>query len=192
MGKKETDKKNTFARNITIGVVAGTVATLFKKENRVKLVEKARAAKEKIWELREHAVPVKERVKETVQDIRAKGSQLTDKAVVNEKIESIKKITPLVIETLQESRDIFNKKKQELKEKEEAKRKEEELLAAQAEASATTDQEVLTEGEEKPEEGQVVEALAEGTEQVAEIEEEQVHETIVLEKKEDEAGGDKK
>lgn len=192
MGKKETDKKNTFARNITIGVVAGTVATLFKKENRVKLVEKARAAKEKIWELREQAVPVKERVKETVQDIRAKGSQLTDKAVVNEKIESIKKITPLVIETLQESRDIFNKKKQELKEKEEAKRKEEELLAAQAEASATTNQEVLTEGEEKPEEGQVVEALAEGTEQVAEIEEEQVHETIVLEKKEDEAGGDKK
>lgn len=191
MGKKETDKKNTFARNITIGVVAGTVATLFKKENRVKLVEKARAAKGKIWELREQAVPMKERVKETVQDIRAKGSQLTDKAVVNEKIESIKKITPLVIETLQESRDIFNKKKQELKEKEEAKRKEEELLAAQAEASATTDQEVLTEGEEKPEEGQVMEALAEGTEQVAEVEE-QVHEKIVLEKKEDEAGGDKK
>ncbi|WP_379971003.1 hypothetical protein [Ectobacillus sp. sgz5001026] len=183
MAKKETDKKNTFARNITIGVVAGTVVTLFKKENREKLVGKAREAKEKIWNLREQAVPMKERVKETVQDIRAKGSQLTDKAVVNEKIESIKKITPLVIETLQESRDIFNKKKQELKEKEDAKRKEEELLAAQAEASATTDQEVLTEGETKPEEGQVVEALVEGTEQV--------HGTIALEKKE-EAGGDKK
>ena len=50
-------------------------------------------------------------MKETVQDIRARGSQLTDKAVVNEKIESIKKITPLVIETLQESREIFGTKR---------------------------------------------------------------------------------
>ena len=62
MGKKETDKKNTFARNITIGVVAGTVATLFKKENRVKLVEKARVAKGKIWGLREQAAPTERNV----------------------------------------------------------------------------------------------------------------------------------
>ena len=37
-----------------------------------------------------------------------------------------------------------------------------------------------------------MEALAEGTEQVGEVVEEQIHEEIVAEKKEDEAGGDKK
>ncbi|WP_416828971.1 hypothetical protein [Ectobacillus polymachus] len=152
MEKKQTEKKNTFARNITIGVAVGALATLCKRENRERLTANARKVKEKMCDLRNQAAPIKERVKETVQDIRAKGSQLTDKEVVNEKIESIKKITPLVIETLQESREIFNRKKQELKEQEEAKRKEEELAFAQAEASATTVEEVSLETEEIPEE----------------------------------------
>ncbi|MFX3625530.1 MAG: hypothetical protein ACE3JP_16230 [Ectobacillus sp.] len=113
------ENKNTIVRNIAIGVAVGAAVTMLKKENRKMVASNVRKAKTKMVEIRQSSVPLKERMKEGVHVVGTKGRELADLKLVKEKVEEFKKLTPAVMETLKETRDIFNKKKQELKEKNE-------------------------------------------------------------------------
>lgn len=110
------EKKNSIVKDIAIGVAVGAAMTMLRKENRERFASNARRAKTKMIEIREHAAPLKDRVKEGVQSVGTKGREMADLKVVKEKVDEIRKLTPAVVETLKETRDIFNKKKQELKE----------------------------------------------------------------------------
>lgn len=110
------EKKNSIVKDIAIGVAVGAAMTMLRKENREKFASNARRAKTKMIEIREHATPLKDRVKEGVQTVGTKGREMADLKIVKEKVDEIRKLTPAVVETLKETRDIFNKKKQELKE----------------------------------------------------------------------------
>jgi hypothetical protein len=110
------EKKNSIVKDIAIGVAVGAAVTMLRKENRDKFASNARRARTKMIEIREHAAPLKDRVKEGVQNVGTKGREMADLKVVKEKVDEIRKLTPAVVETLKETRDIFNKKKQELKE----------------------------------------------------------------------------
>ncbi|MBC6973568.1 DUF4075 domain-containing protein [Bacillus sp. Xin] len=105
-------KKNNIARNIAIGVAAGVAVSMLKKENREKVKNTAEKAKSKMIEIGENA-----KIKEKVQTVTDKGRELADFNVVKAKVAEIKKLTPAVVETLKETKEIFNKKKAEPQEK---------------------------------------------------------------------------
>ncbi len=114
------EKKSNIVRNIAIGVAVGAAVTLLKKENRDKVVRNVRKAKTKMIAIRENPADFKNKVKENVQTISIKGKELTDLSQVKNKVGELKKLTPAVVETLKETRQIFNKKKQGLQEVAEA------------------------------------------------------------------------
>lgn len=99
-------KKNNIARNIAIGVAAGVAVSMLKKENREKVKNTAEKAKTKMIEIGENA-----KIKEKVQTVTDKGRELADFNVVKAKVAEIKKLTPSVVETLKETKEIFSKKK---------------------------------------------------------------------------------
>ncbi|MBO1627243.1 hypothetical protein COE15_13640 [Bacillus cereus] len=101
-------KKNKIARNIAIGVAAGVAVSMLKKENREKVKNTAEKAKSKMIEIGENA-----KIKEKVQTVTDKGRELADFNVVKAKVAEIKKLTPAVVETLKETKEIFSKKKAE-------------------------------------------------------------------------------
>ncbi|CAM4094622.1 DUF4075 domain-containing protein [Bacillus sp. GX] len=105
-------KKNNIARNIAIGVAAGVAVSMLKKENREKVKNTAEKAKTKMIEIGENA-----KIKEKVQTVTDKGRELADLNVVKAKVAEIKKLTPSVVETLKETKEIFSKKKVEPAEK---------------------------------------------------------------------------
>ncbi|MEY8350529.1 DUF4075 domain-containing protein [Bacillus cereus] len=105
-------KKNNIARNIAIGVAAGVAVSMLKKENREKVKNTAEKAKTKMIEIGENA-----KIKEKVQTVTDKGRELADFNVVKAKVAEIKKLTPAVVETLKETKEIFSKKKAEPAEK---------------------------------------------------------------------------
>lgn len=105
-------KKNNIARNIAIGVAAGVAVSMLKKENREKVKNTAEKAKTKMIEIGENA-----KIKEKVQTVTDKGRELADFNVVKAKVAEIKKLTPSVVETLKETKEIFSKKKVEPEEK---------------------------------------------------------------------------
>ena len=105
-------KKNNIARNIAIGVAAGVAVSMLKKENREKVKNTAEKAKSKMIEIGENA-----KIKEKVQTVTDKGRELADFNVVKSKVAEIKKLTPAVVETLKETKEIFSKKKAESGEK---------------------------------------------------------------------------
>ncbi|PEY42264.1 hypothetical protein CN354_04025 [Bacillus cereus] len=105
-------KKNNIARNIAIGVAAGVAVSMLKKENREKVKNTAGKAKSKMIEIGENA-----KIKEKVQTVTDKGRELADFNVVKAKVAEIKKLTPAVVETLKETKEIFSKKKAESEEK---------------------------------------------------------------------------
>ncbi|MEN1938136.1 DUF4075 domain-containing protein [Paenibacillus sp. 102] len=105
-------KKNKIARNIAIGVAAGVAVSMLKKENREKVKNTAEKAKSKMIEIGENA-----KIKEKVQTVTDKGRELADFNVVKAKVAEIKKLTPAVVETLKETKEIFSKKKAEPEEK---------------------------------------------------------------------------
>ncbi|PRT37775.1 DUF4075 domain-containing protein [Bacillus wiedmannii] len=105
-------KKNNIARNIAIGVAAGVAVSMLKKENREKVKNTAEKAKTKMIEIGENA-----KIKEKVQTVTDKGRELADFNVVKAKVAEIKKLTPSVVETLKETKEIFSKKKVEPAEK---------------------------------------------------------------------------
>lgn len=104
-------KKNNIARNIAIGVAAGVAVSMLKKENREKVKNTAEKAKTKMIEIGENA-----KLKEKMQTVTDKGREIADFNVVKAKVAEIKKLTPAVVETLKETKDIFNKKKKNVKE----------------------------------------------------------------------------
>jgi len=104
-------KKGNIVRNIAIGVAAGVAVSMLKKENREKVKYTAGKAKTKMIEIGENA-----KLKEKVQTVTDKGRELADFNVVKAKVAEIKKLTPAVVETLKETKDIFNKKKNNAKE----------------------------------------------------------------------------
>ncbi|MCP8969896.1 hypothetical protein [Ectobacillus ponti] len=114
------EKKSTIVRNIAIGVAVGAAVTMLKKDNREKIAGNVRKARTKVNEMREGSITLKDRVVDGVHDLGAKSREMAELKAVKEKLEEIKKLTPAVVETLKETRDIFNKKKQELLEREEA------------------------------------------------------------------------
>lgn len=57
------------------------------------------------------------KIKEKVQTVTDKGRELADFNVVKAKVAEIKKLTPSVVETLKETKEIFSKKKVEPEEK---------------------------------------------------------------------------
>ncbi|MDM5186930.1 DUF4075 domain-containing protein [Bacillus sp. DX4.1] len=105
-------KKNNIARNIAIGVAAGVAVSMLKKENRDKVKNTAGKAKTKMIEIGENA-----KIKEKVQTVTDKGRELADFNVVKAKVAEIKKLTPAVVGTLKETKEIFSKKKVEPAEK---------------------------------------------------------------------------
>ncbi|CAI8821196.1 MULTISPECIES: DUF4075 domain-containing protein [Bacillus] len=105
-------KKNNIARNIAIGVAAGVAVSMLKKENREKVKNTAEKAKSKMIEIGENA-----KIKEKVQTVTDKGRELADFNVVKAKVAEIKKLTPAVVGTLKETKEIFSKKKIEREEK---------------------------------------------------------------------------
>lgn len=105
-------KKNNIARNIAIGVAAGVAVSMLKKENREKVKHTAEKAKTKMIEISENA-----KVKEKVQTVTDKGRELADLNAVKAKVAEIKKLTPAVVETLKETKEIFSKKKMESNER---------------------------------------------------------------------------
>jgi hypothetical protein len=113
---EKVEKKSNIVRNIAIGVAVGAAVTMMKKSNRNKLASNVRKAKTKMIEIRENPTPLKDRVKESVQAVGIKGRELADFTAVKEKMGEFKKLKPAVVETLKETCDIFNKKKQDLKE----------------------------------------------------------------------------
>ncbi|MDC2865393.1 DUF4075 domain-containing protein [Bacillus sp. BP-3] len=98
-------KKGNLVRNIAIGVAAGVAVSMLKKENREKVKLTAGKAKTKMIEIGENA-----KLKEKVQTVTDKGRELADFNVVKAKVAEIKKLTPAVVETLKETKDIFRKK----------------------------------------------------------------------------------
>ncbi|MFD3448197.1 DUF4075 domain-containing protein [Microbacteriaceae bacterium 4G12] len=110
-------KKNNIVRNIAIGVAVGAAVSMFKKENRDKLASGARKAKLKMTEISKSPIELTERVKDKVQTVGTKGREFADFKIVKDKMEEIKKLTPAVMETIKETKEIFNKKKQQMKEK---------------------------------------------------------------------------
>ena len=135
-------KKGNLVRNIAIGVAAGVAVSMLKKENREKVKYTAGKAKTKMIEIGENA-----KLKEKVQTVTDKGRELADFNVVKAKVAEIKKLTPAVVETLKETKDIFSKKKNTVKEKPETieiqavvpteeLKVEEELIAAEEEPIA--------------------------------------------------------
>ena len=101
-------KKNNIARNIAIGVAAGVAVSMLKKENREKVKNTAEKAKSKMIEIGENA-----KIKEKVQTVTEKGRELADFNVVKAKVAEIKKLTPAVVGTLKETKEMFSKKKAE-------------------------------------------------------------------------------
>lgn len=104
--------KGNIVRNIAIGVAAGVAVSMLKKENREKVKYTAGKAKTKMIEIGENA-----KLKEKMQTVTDKGREIADFNVVKAKVAEIKKLTPAVVETLKETKDIFNKKKNNAKEK---------------------------------------------------------------------------
>ncbi|CAG9612277.1 hypothetical protein BACCIP111899_01450 [Bacillus rhizoplanae] len=104
-------KKGNIVRNIAIGVAAGVAVSMLKKENREKVKYTAGKAKTKMIEIGENA-----KLKEKMQTVTDKGREIADFNVVKAKVAEIKKLTPAVVETLKETKDIFNKKKNNAKE----------------------------------------------------------------------------
>ncbi|MGG2067346.1 MULTISPECIES: DUF4075 domain-containing protein [unclassified Bacillus (in: firmicutes)] len=104
-------KKGNIVRNIAIGVAAGVAVSMLKKENREKVKYTAGKAKTKMIEIGENA-----KLKEKMQTVTDKGREIADFNVVKAKVAEIKKLTPAVVETLKETKDIFNKKKNNVKE----------------------------------------------------------------------------
>ncbi|MEI4802320.1 DUF4075 domain-containing protein [Bacillus sp. NPDC077411] len=104
-------KKGNLVRNIAIGVAAGVAVSMLKKENREKVKYTAGKAKTKMIEIGENA-----KLKEKVQTVTDKGRELADFNVVKAKVAEIKKLTPAVVETLKETKDIFSKRKNNVKE----------------------------------------------------------------------------
>lgn len=102
------EKKNTVVRGIAIGVAVGAAVTMLKKENREKLVSNVRKAKTKMIEIGENPSPLKERVMDGVQSV--KDGVQTVGVKGRETVGEIKKLTPAVMETLKEKRDMFKKK----------------------------------------------------------------------------------
>ncbi|WP_242220698.1 DUF4075 domain-containing protein [Bacillus cereus group sp. BfR-BA-01380] len=98
-------KKGNLVRNIAIGVAAGVAVSMLKKENREKVKQTAGKAKTKMIEIGENA-----KLKEKVQTVTDKGREFADFNVVKAKVAEIKKLTPAVVETLKETKDIFSKK----------------------------------------------------------------------------------
>ncbi|ENQ3078710.1 DUF4075 domain-containing protein [Bacillus sp. WLY-B-L8] len=98
-------KKGNLVRNIAIGVAAGVAVSMLKKENREKVKLTAGKAKTKMIEIGENT-----KLKEKVQTVTDKGRELADFNVVKAKVAEIKKLTPAVVETLKETKDIFMKK----------------------------------------------------------------------------------
>ncbi|CAM4335940.1 hypothetical protein BAMA_23420 [Bacillus manliponensis] len=107
-------KKNNVIRNIAIGVAAGVAVSMLKKENRDKVKGTAEKAKTKMIEIGENA-----KLREKVQTVTDKGREFADLEVVKAKVAEIKKLTPTVVETLKETKEIFNKKKEAAIEKKE-------------------------------------------------------------------------
>lgn len=107
-------KKNNMIRNIAIGVAVGVAVSMLKKENRKKVKNTAEKAKTKMVEIGENA-----KLKEKVQTVTDKGREFADFEVVKAKVAEIKKLTPTVVETLKETKEIFNKKKEAVVEKRE-------------------------------------------------------------------------
>ncbi|MFJ8529242.1 DUF4075 domain-containing protein [Bacillus sp. NPDC094106] len=101
-------KKNNIARNIAIGVAAGVAVSMLKKENREKVKNTAEKAKSKMIEIGENA-----KIKEKMQTVTEKGRELADFNVVKAKVAEIKKLTPAVVGTLKETKEMFSKKKAE-------------------------------------------------------------------------------
>ncbi|ENQ3107612.1 protein of unknown function [Bacillus sp. 491mf] len=135
-------KKGNLVRNIAIGVAAGVAVSMLKKENREKVKYTAGKAKTKMIEIGENA-----KLKEKVQTVTDKGREFADLNVVKAKVAEIKKLTPAVVETLKETKDIFSKKKNTVKEQPETieiqavvpteeLKVEEELIAAEEEPIA--------------------------------------------------------
>lgn len=135
-------KKGNLVRNIAIGVAAGVAVSMLKKENREKVKYTAGKAKTKMIEIGENA-----KLKEKVQTVTDKGRELADFNVVKAKVAEIKKLTPAVVETLKETKDIFSKKKNTVKEQPETieiqaivpteeLKEEEELIVAEEEPIA--------------------------------------------------------
>ncbi|MFD0767887.1 DUF4075 domain-containing protein [Bacillus sp. CGMCC 1.60114] len=104
-------KKGNIVRNIAIGVAAGVAVSMLKKENREKVKYTAGKAKTKMIQIGENA-----KIKEKVQTVTDKGREIADFNVVKAKVAEIKKLTPAVVETLKETKDIFSKKKNNVKE----------------------------------------------------------------------------
>ncbi|HDX9580546.1 DUF4075 domain-containing protein [Bacillus cytotoxicus] len=98
-------KKGNLVRNIAIGVAAGVAVSMLKKENREKVKCTAGKAKTKMIEIGENA-----KLKEKVQTVTDKGRELADFNIVKAKVAEIKKLTPAVVGTLKETKDIFMKK----------------------------------------------------------------------------------
>ncbi|EMA6343661.1 DUF4075 domain-containing protein [Bacillus cytotoxicus] len=99
-------KKNNIARNIAIGVAAGVAVSMLKKENREKVKQTAEKAKTKMIEIGENA-----KIKEKMQTVTDKGREFADLNVVKAKVAEIKKLTPAVVDTIKETKEIFTKKK---------------------------------------------------------------------------------
>ncbi|MDG4658008.1 hypothetical protein P6P90_14225 [Ectobacillus antri] len=112
-------KKNNVVRNIAIGVAVGAAVTMLKKSNREKVAQNVRNVKTKVDEIRQNPAPLKARVKETVQAVSENGKGVAALGMVKEKVNELQKLTPIVVETLKETRDIFTEKKRTLREKRE-------------------------------------------------------------------------
>ncbi|EJR89814.1 hypothetical protein IKE_05946 [Bacillus cereus VD196] len=95
--------KVNMVQGLTLGLVAGVVVFMSKKENRKKVQSIAEKAKGKIIETSEDM-----KIKEKIDVVKDKGKQLVNSNAVQKKISEIQKSTFTIVEKAQ---GIFNNKK---------------------------------------------------------------------------------
>ncbi|WP_051317151.1 DUF4075 domain-containing protein, partial [Ectobacillus panaciterrae] len=120
IGEKAPLKSRVMEGVQAVGTKGRELADLTAMKQRVGELTDLTAMKQRVGELTD-LTAMKQRV-----------GELTDLTAMKQKVGEFKKLTPAVVETLKETRDIFNKKKQELKKQNELQTEETQELQAAA------------------------------------------------------------
>ncbi|MRX73360.1 hypothetical protein GJU40_14520 [Bacillus lacus] len=102
---------NKLFKSILVGAAAGAVLSLLDKPTRTKVIESGQRAKNKAIDIYQNPESLAEQVRTKIDETRSTVDSLQDDwAFYNEKFQELKKTTPQVLEFIQETKEIFQKK----------------------------------------------------------------------------------